>query len=100
MTELGGGLKQRSLPLGKPDAIRPMDLFRVLWRPLSKEVKELVGTDRFGNKYYYIPEYRNWRVMMDYAKRKVDCAVSVPHMFMVLTSEFILLASSGIIYIP
>ncbi|KAG8516153.1 NADH dehydrogenase [ubiquinone] 1 alpha subcomplex assembly factor 2 [Galemys pyrenaicus] len=38
------------------------DLFRVLWRALSKEVKELVGTDQFGNKYYHIAEYKNWRV--------------------------------------
>ncbi|XP_059998968.1 NADH dehydrogenase [ubiquinone] 1 alpha subcomplex assembly factor 2 isoform X2 [Lagenorhynchus albirostris] len=37
------------------------NLFRVLWRALSKEVKEQVGTDLFGNKYYYIPEYKNWR---------------------------------------
>lgn len=37
------------------------DLFRALWRALSKEVKELVGTDQFGNKYYHIPEYKNWR---------------------------------------
>ncbi|XP_053513372.1 NADH dehydrogenase [ubiquinone] 1 alpha subcomplex assembly factor 2 isoform X2 [Artibeus jamaicensis] len=37
------------------------DLFRALWRALSKEVKELVGTDQFGNKYYQIPEYKNWR---------------------------------------
>lgn len=36
-------------------------LFRTLWRALSKEVKELVGTDQFGNKYYYIPAYKNWR---------------------------------------
>ncbi|KAJ1070268.1 hypothetical protein K5549_006816 [Capra hircus] len=36
-------------------------LFGVLRRALSKEVKEQVGTDRFGNKYYYIPEYKNWR---------------------------------------
>eukprot|EP00069_Balaena_mysticetus_P018469 bmy_11407T0 len=40
------------------------NLFRVLWRALSKEVKEQVGTDRFGNKYYYIPEYKNWREFM------------------------------------
>lgn len=39
----------------------PQGLFRVLWRALSKEVKEQVGTDRFGNKYYYIPEHKNWR---------------------------------------
>ena len=37
------------------------DLFRALWRALSKEAKEQVGTDRFGNKYYYVPGYRNWR---------------------------------------
>lgn len=36
-------------------------LFRILWGALSKEVKELVGTDQFGNKYYYIPAYKNWR---------------------------------------
>uniref|UniRef100_A0A8C0XEM5 NADH dehydrogenase [ubiquinone] 1 alpha subcomplex assembly factor 2 n=1 Tax=Castor canadensis TaxID=51338 RepID=A0A8C0XEM5_CASCN len=36
-------------------------LFRTWWRALSKEVKELVGTDHLGNKYYYIPEYKNWR---------------------------------------
>ncbi|XP_074241800.1 NADH dehydrogenase [ubiquinone] 1 alpha subcomplex assembly factor 2 isoform X9 [Saimiri boliviensis] len=37
------------------------DLFRYLWRSLSKEVKEHVGTDQFGNKYYYIAGYKNWR---------------------------------------
>ncbi|XP_057598832.1 NADH dehydrogenase [ubiquinone] 1 alpha subcomplex assembly factor 2 isoform X2 [Hippopotamus amphibius kiboko] len=37
------------------------DVFRVLWRALSKEVKQQVGTDRFGNRYYYIPEHKNWR---------------------------------------
>ncbi|XP_077607561.1 NADH dehydrogenase [ubiquinone] 1 alpha subcomplex assembly factor 2 isoform X2 [Crocuta crocuta] len=37
------------------------DLLRALWRALSKEAKEQVGTDRFGNKYYYVPEYKNWR---------------------------------------
>uniref|UniRef100_A0A7I2V3X5 NADH:ubiquinone oxidoreductase complex assembly factor 2 n=1 Tax=Homo sapiens TaxID=9606 RepID=A0A7I2V3X5_HUMAN len=37
------------------------DLFRALWRSLSREVKEHVGTDQFGNKYYYIPQYKNWR---------------------------------------
>lgn len=36
-------------------------LFRALWRALSKEVKEHVGTDHLGNKYYFIPEYKNWR---------------------------------------
>lgn len=37
------------------------DLVRTVWRALSKEVKELVGTDQYGNKYYYIPAYKNWR---------------------------------------
>ncbi|XP_023066254.1 NADH dehydrogenase [ubiquinone] 1 alpha subcomplex assembly factor 2 isoform X2 [Piliocolobus tephrosceles] len=37
------------------------DLFRALSRSLSREVKEHVGTDQFGNKYYYIPPYKNWR---------------------------------------
>ncbi|XP_060047289.1 NADH dehydrogenase [ubiquinone] 1 alpha subcomplex assembly factor 2 isoform X4 [Erinaceus europaeus] len=37
------------------------ELSRVLWRSLSKRVKQPVGTDKFGNKYYYIPEYKNWR---------------------------------------
>lgn len=37
------------------------NLFHVLWRVLSKEVKEKIGTDQLGNKYYYIPEYKNWR---------------------------------------
>ncbi|XP_063114285.1 NADH dehydrogenase [ubiquinone] 1 alpha subcomplex assembly factor 2 isoform X2 [Cavia porcellus] len=39
----------------------PQGLFRTLWRMLSKEVKEHVGTDHFGNKYYYVPQYTNWR---------------------------------------
>uniref|UniRef100_A0A2K5EZY1 NADH dehydrogenase [ubiquinone] 1 alpha subcomplex assembly factor 2 n=1 Tax=Aotus nancymaae TaxID=37293 RepID=A0A2K5EZY1_AOTNA len=37
------------------------DLFRFLWRSLSREVKEHVGTDQFGNNYYYIAGYKNWR---------------------------------------
>ncbi|XP_051709718.1 NADH dehydrogenase [ubiquinone] 1 alpha subcomplex assembly factor 2 isoform X3 [Oryctolagus cuniculus] len=36
-------------------------VFRVLWSSLSKEVREHVGTDQHGNKYYYVPEYKNWR---------------------------------------
>uniref|UniRef100_A0A2I3RP00 NADH:ubiquinone oxidoreductase complex assembly factor 2 n=1 Tax=Pan troglodytes TaxID=9598 RepID=A0A2I3RP00_PANTR len=32
------------------------DLFRALWRSLSREVKEHVGTGQCGNKYYYIPQ--------------------------------------------
>lgn len=37
------------------------NLFRALRRALSKEAKQQVGTDQFGNKYYYVPEYKNWR---------------------------------------
>ncbi|XP_036918786.1 NADH dehydrogenase [ubiquinone] 1 alpha subcomplex assembly factor 2 [Sturnira hondurensis] len=50
------------------------DLFRALWRALSKEVKELVGTDQFGNKYYHIPEYKNWRGQTIREKRVVEAA--------------------------
>ena len=49
-------------------------LFGVLRRALSKEVKEQVGTDRFENKYYYIPEYKNWRGQTIREKRIVEAA--------------------------
>ncbi|XP_069348399.1 NADH dehydrogenase [ubiquinone] 1 alpha subcomplex assembly factor 2 [Eulemur rufifrons] len=49
-------------------------LFRALWRALSKEVKEHVGTDQLGNKYYYIPEYKNWRGQTIREKRFVEAA--------------------------
>ncbi|XP_074241788.1 NADH dehydrogenase [ubiquinone] 1 alpha subcomplex assembly factor 2 isoform X4 [Saimiri boliviensis] len=48
------------------------DLFRYLWRSLSKEVKEHVGTDQFGNKYYYIAGYKNWRGQTIREKRIVE----------------------------
>ncbi|XP_003782785.1 NADH dehydrogenase [ubiquinone] 1 alpha subcomplex assembly factor 2 [Otolemur garnettii] len=48
--------------------------FRALWRALSKEVKEHVGTDQFGNKYYYIPEYKNWRGQTIREKRIVEAS--------------------------
>ncbi|XP_036598087.1 NADH dehydrogenase [ubiquinone] 1 alpha subcomplex assembly factor 2 [Trichosurus vulpecula] len=35
-------------------------LLRAFLRLWSKEVKQYVGTDQFGNKYYYIPERKNW----------------------------------------
>ncbi|XP_043834833.1 NADH dehydrogenase [ubiquinone] 1 alpha subcomplex assembly factor 2 [Dromiciops gliroides] len=35
-------------------------LLRALMRLFSKELKQHVGTDQFGNKYYYIPERKNW----------------------------------------
>ncbi|XP_032136031.1 NADH dehydrogenase [ubiquinone] 1 alpha subcomplex assembly factor 2 [Sapajus apella] len=50
------------------------DLFRFLWRSLSKEVKEHVGTDQFGNKYYYIAGYKNWRGQTIREKRIVEAA--------------------------
>uniref|UniRef100_UPI002955DF07 NADH dehydrogenase [ubiquinone] 1 alpha subcomplex assembly factor 2 isoform X1 n=1 Tax=Panthera onca TaxID=9690 RepID=UPI002955DF07 len=50
------------------------DLFRALWRALSKEAKEQVGTDLFGNKYYYVPEYRNWRGQTIREKRIIETA--------------------------
>ncbi|XP_057598826.1 NADH dehydrogenase [ubiquinone] 1 alpha subcomplex assembly factor 2 isoform X1 [Hippopotamus amphibius kiboko] len=50
------------------------DVFRVLWRALSKEVKQQVGTDRFGNRYYYIPEHKNWRGQTIREKRIVEAA--------------------------
>ncbi|XP_004608521.1 NADH dehydrogenase [ubiquinone] 1 alpha subcomplex assembly factor 2 [Sorex araneus] len=50
------------------------DLFRVLWRALSKEVREQVGTDHLGNKYYYVPSYKNWRGQTIRAKRIIEPA--------------------------
>ncbi|KAM8812474.1 NADH dehydrogenase [ubiquinone] 1 alpha subcomplex assembly factor 2 [Rhynchonycteris naso] len=50
------------------------NLSRALWRTLSKEMKKLVGTDQFGNKYYYIPEYKNWRGQTIREKRIVEAA--------------------------
>ncbi|XP_048224042.1 NADH dehydrogenase [ubiquinone] 1 alpha subcomplex assembly factor 2-like [Perognathus longimembris pacificus] len=49
-------------------------LLRTAWRALSKEVKEHVGTDPFGNKYYYIPEYKNWRGKTIREKRILEAA--------------------------
>lgn len=36
-------------------------VLRTVWGGLSKEVREHVGTDHLGNKYYYVAEYKNWR---------------------------------------
>ncbi|XP_051709717.1 NADH dehydrogenase [ubiquinone] 1 alpha subcomplex assembly factor 2 isoform X2 [Oryctolagus cuniculus] len=49
-------------------------VFRVLWSSLSKEVREHVGTDQHGNKYYYVPEYKNWRGQTIREKRIVEAA--------------------------
>ncbi|XP_075397181.1 NADH dehydrogenase [ubiquinone] 1 alpha subcomplex assembly factor 2 [Tenrec ecaudatus] len=48
--------------------------FRSMWQALSKEVRQHVGTDQFGNKYYYIPEYKNWRGQTIREKRIVETA--------------------------
>ncbi|CAK6444252.1 unnamed protein product [Pipistrellus nathusii] len=48
------------------------DLVRTVWRALSKEVKQLVGTDQYGNKYYYIPAYKNWRGQVIREKRIIE----------------------------
>ncbi|KAM6223019.1 NADH dehydrogenase [ubiquinone] 1 alpha subcomplex assembly factor 2 [Rhynchocyon petersi] len=45
-----------------------------LWRLLSKEVKQHVGTDQFGNKYYFIPAYKNWRGHTIRERRFVETA--------------------------
>ncbi|XP_062068025.1 NADH dehydrogenase [ubiquinone] 1 alpha subcomplex assembly factor 2 [Lepus europaeus] len=49
-------------------------VFRALWSSLSKEVREHVGTDQHGNKYYYVPEYKNWRGQTIREKRIVEAA--------------------------
>ncbi|XP_006901807.1 PREDICTED: mimitin, mitochondrial-like [Elephantulus edwardii] len=49
-------------------------MFRSLYSLLSKEVKQCVGTDQFGNKYYCIPEYKNWRGQTIREKRLVEAA--------------------------
>lgn len=36
-------------------------MVRSVWSALSREVREHVGTDHLGNKYYYVAEYKNWR---------------------------------------
>ncbi|KAM7320888.1 NADH dehydrogenase [ubiquinone] 1 alpha subcomplex assembly factor 2 [Alexandromys fortis] len=47
---------------------------RFLWSSLSKEVREHVGTDHLGNKYYYIAQYKNWRGQTIREKRIVETA--------------------------
>uniref|UniRef100_A0ABI7Y8W1 NADH dehydrogenase [ubiquinone] 1 alpha subcomplex assembly factor 2 n=1 Tax=Felis catus TaxID=9685 RepID=A0ABI7Y8W1_FELCA len=89
------------------------DLFRALWRALSKEAKEQVGTDRFGNKYYYVPGYRNWRGwnVLNISVKSIwssgSFRIIIPLLIFylddlsidVLTSRFILLTSSSIIFL-
>ncbi|XP_008819676.1 NADH dehydrogenase [ubiquinone] 1 alpha subcomplex assembly factor 2 isoform X2 [Nannospalax galili] len=49
-------------------------VLRTLWSALSREVKQHVGTDQLGNKYYYIAEYKNWRGQTIREKRIVETA--------------------------
>uniref|UniRef100_UPI00202083AF NADH dehydrogenase [ubiquinone] 1 alpha subcomplex assembly factor 2 isoform X2 n=1 Tax=Myodes glareolus TaxID=447135 RepID=UPI00202083AF len=49
-------------------------VLRSLWSSLSKEVREHVGTDHLGNKYYYIAQYKNWRGQTIREKRIVEAA--------------------------
>ncbi|XP_025302770.1 NADH dehydrogenase [ubiquinone] 1 alpha subcomplex assembly factor 2 [Canis lupus baileyi] len=49
-------------------------LVGALRRALSKEAKQHVGTDRFGNNYYSVPEYKNWRGQTIREKRIVEAA--------------------------
>ena len=66
---MGGASRGRVLPSGEES--RDLELqagmswwrgvLRSVWSALSKEVREHVGTDHLGNKYYYVAEYKNWR---------------------------------------
>uniref|UniRef100_A0A8I6G9G1 NADH:ubiquinone oxidoreductase complex assembly factor 2 n=1 Tax=Rattus norvegicus TaxID=10116 RepID=A0A8I6G9G1_RAT len=47
---------------------------RSVWSALSREVREHVGTDHLGNKYYYVAEYKNWRGQTMREKRIVETA--------------------------
>nr|XP_042117506.1 NADH dehydrogenase [ubiquinone] 1 alpha subcomplex assembly factor 2 isoform X1 [Peromyscus maniculatus bairdii] len=49
-------------------------LLRSVWGSLSKEVREHVGTDHLGNKYYFIAEYKNWRGQTIREKRIIEAA--------------------------
>uniref|UniRef100_UPI001E1B2D89 NADH dehydrogenase [ubiquinone] 1 alpha subcomplex assembly factor 2-like n=1 Tax=Jaculus jaculus TaxID=51337 RepID=UPI001E1B2D89 len=49
--------------------------FRAPWRALlSREARELVGSDHLGNKYCYVPSYKNWRGQTIREKRIVEAA--------------------------
>lgn len=45
-----------------------------VWSVLSKEVREHFGTAHLGNKYNYIPKYKNWRGQTIREKRIVEAA--------------------------
>ncbi|XP_030103302.1 NADH dehydrogenase [ubiquinone] 1 alpha subcomplex assembly factor 2 isoform X2 [Mus musculus] len=49
-------------------------VWRSVWSALSREVREHVGTDHLGNKYYYVAEYKNWRGQTIREKRIVEAA--------------------------
>lgn len=71
---MGGARRGRGFAwAGPPGEGGPQDLellagmgwwrgvLRSVWSAVTREVKEHVGTDHLGNKYYYIAEYKNWR---------------------------------------
>ncbi|XP_021488436.1 NADH dehydrogenase [ubiquinone] 1 alpha subcomplex assembly factor 2 isoform X3 [Meriones unguiculatus] len=49
-------------------------VLRLVSGAVSREVRELVGTDHLGNKYYYIAPYKNWRGQTIREKRFVEAA--------------------------
>ncbi|XP_055457891.1 NADH dehydrogenase [ubiquinone] 1 alpha subcomplex assembly factor 2 [Psammomys obesus] len=49
-------------------------VLRLVSGAVSREVRELVGTDHLGNKYYYIAQYKNWRGQTIREKRFVEAA--------------------------
>ncbi|KAI4899506.1 hypothetical protein NFI96_011514 [Prochilodus magdalenae] len=51
-----------------------MSRFASVLRRTFGVLKEHVGTDHFGNKYYYIPEQRTWTGRVVRAKRLVEAS--------------------------
>ncbi|CAH2296279.1 mimitin, mitochondrial [Pelobates cultripes] len=50
-----------------------MDKLRIFLQRTLGRVRHHVGTDQFGNKYYYIPEQATWTGQRTRARRTVDC---------------------------
>ncbi|XP_038621855.1 NADH dehydrogenase [ubiquinone] 1 alpha subcomplex assembly factor 2 [Tachyglossus aculeatus] len=48
------------------------ELLRGLWRAVVKDGKQHVGTDQFGNNYYFVPRHKNWRGQIIREKRLVE----------------------------
>ncbi|XP_078405425.1 NADH dehydrogenase [ubiquinone] 1 alpha subcomplex assembly factor 2 [Cetorhinus maximus] len=49
-----------------------MNQVRALLRKMFGLVKHHMGTDQFGNKYYYIPQQRNWTGQTIRSKRIIE----------------------------